>query len=71
MNKKYLIDADKCFVAGFTKASFEPSDTKEVEVLDEKTTTILSREFIHSNQYVNFSDYLKANNLLIVKIIGQ
>lgn len=67
MTNKYLIDEEKCFVAGFTKVSFEPSDAKEVEVLDEEQLADVEITFATSG-FLDLSDYLKANNLLIIKI---
>lgn len=69
MSKKYLIDEEKTMRWKGVKV-FVPSDAKKVEVLDNSDIrNILSENTKFAPKtYSLFTDYLKANNLLIVKI---
>jgi hypothetical protein len=72
MNKKYLIDEENTKdinpqEIGFN-AAFDKDIAKEVEVLDQHDLEYILYDYDKSESN-NFPDYLKANNLLIVKII--
>ena len=62
MNKKYLIDEDEFFTDNGEEFCYKV-DAKEVEVLDINAVIVES-----ATEGVRLHDYLKANNLLIVKI---
>jgi len=66
MSKKYLIDDTE----SHTRNGFricEECDAKEVEVLDDSQVNQMLCDSIESDSDW-FSDYLKANNLQIIKI---
>ena len=62
MSKKYLIDHEKCNYST-NGMEFSVKDAKEVEVLDINAVIVES-----ATEGIRLHDYLKANNLLIVKI---
>lgn len=65
MSKKYLIENARDF-GGMSLEVFK-EDAKEVEVLDNSQIDTLDKSYAYS-EYITFSDYLKANNLQIIKI---
>lgn len=68
MSKKYLIDENE----SHTRNGFricEECDAKEVEVLDDEDMNEIGFESKEQHHIFNLSEYLKPNNLLIVKII--
>lgn len=76
MSKKYFLihQENVCDLnkqrTGFN-SGFDDDIAKEVEVLDDATIKKLLSENtrLNQNSHKLFTDYLKANNLLIVKII--
>ena len=65
MNKKYLIDEETSWISKGYRLCEEP-DAKEVEVLNDEEVSLVCDGFLDS--YLLLSDYLKANNLQIIKI---
>ena len=63
MTKKYLVNETEKWAA--EKLTGRPMDAKEVEVLDDKQVN----DEYQKSQFLGFTDYLKANKYLIVKII--
>lgn len=67
MNKKCLLNRLDKFALEKMTGRF--IDAKEVEVLDDESSDLCYEDFFLYSPLQYFSDYLKANNLLIVKII--
>ena len=65
MSKKYLID-EREFFTDNKQAICYKEDAKEVEVLDINAVIVESATI-----GIRLHEYIKENNLLIVKIIGQ
>ena len=63
MGKKYLIDEEELEKVGGGYVELHMEDAKEVEVLDINAVIVES-----ATEGIRLHDYLKANNLLIVKI---
>ena len=71
MSKKYLINEENIKdidpkEIGFN-AAFDKGIAKEVEVLDDDNCDFCYEDFHLKSPLQYFSDYLKANNYLIVK----
>jgi len=67
MSNKYLIDTNKVFRKEIeNEMEFDKSDAKEVEVLD--ASKVLANYTNYNTPAQTFSDYLKANNYIILKI---
>lgn len=64
MGKKYLIDEEELEKVGGGYVELHTEDAKEVEVLDWNEIEIKFKQ----SQFLMFTQFARANNLLIVKI---